>query len=174
MRYFFTRKVAMTRPSNAFAIFPGGLGTMDETFEVLTLLHTGKTSPAPVVLVDTPDGNFWRQWMNFVDNAVTADRYIDENDMCLVRICSSVEDAANEIDHFFSNYVSFDVIDERGYIRVRRRPSDEQVAELANVVPRFSSGLGYVLEDDSTISFAFDGRNYVNLRLLINQINEWD
>jgi uncharacterized protein (TIGR00730 family) len=48
MQYFFTRKVAMTRPSNAFAIFPGGLGTMDETFEVLTLLHTGKTTPAPV------------------------------------------------------------------------------------------------------------------------------
>jgi len=42
MQYFFTRKVAMTRPSNAFAIFPGGLGTMDEAFEVLTLLHTAR------------------------------------------------------------------------------------------------------------------------------------
>ena len=173
MQYFFTRKVAMTRPSNAFAIFPGGLGTMDETFEVLTLLHTGKTSPAPVVLVDTPDGDFWRQWMNFVENAVIADRYIDENDMCLVRICTSVEEAATEIDHFFSNYVRFDVRGERGFIQVRRGPSDEQLAELANVVPRFSSGLGYAREDDTTISFAFDGRNYVNLRLLINEINEW-
>jgi hypothetical protein len=173
MQYFFTRKVAMTRPSNAFAIFPGGLGTMDETFEVLTLLHTGKTSPAPVVLVDTPDGNFWRQWMSFVDKAVIAGHYIDERDMCLVRICTSVEEAATEIDHFFSNYVSFDVRGERGLIKVRRRPSDEQLAELASVVPRFSSGLGYVRDDDTTISFAFDGRNYVNLRLLIDQINEW-
>ncbi len=173
MQYFFTRKVAMTRPSNAFAIFPGGLGTMDETFEVLTLLHTGKTSPAPVVLVDTPDGAFWRQWMHFVDNAVIADHYIDDNDMCLVRICTSVEEAATEMDHFFSNYVRFDVRGERGLIEVRRRPSDEQVAELAQVVPYFALGRGYVLEDDTTISFAFDGRNYVNLRLLINQINEW-
>jgi uncharacterized protein (TIGR00730 family) len=173
MQYFFTRKVAMTRPSNAFAIFPGGLGTMDETFEVLTLLHTGKTSPAPVVLVDTPDGTFWRQWMNFVDHAVIADHYIDDNDMCLVRICTSVEEAAVEIDHFFSNYVRFDVRGERGLIKVRRRPSEEQVAELARVVPYFALGRGYVLEDDTTISFAFDGRNYVNLRLLINQINEW-
>ena len=131
MQYFFTRKVAMTRPSNAFAIFPGGLGTMDETFEVLTLLHTGKTSPAPVVLVDTPDGNFWRQWMSFVDNAVIADHYIDELDMCLVRICTSVAEAAFEIDHFFSNYVRFDVRGERGFIKVsatcskttRRSPS---------------------------------------------------
>ncbi len=75
MRYFFTRKVAMTRPANAFAMFPGGLGTMDETFEVLTLLHTGKTSPAPVVLLDTTDGDFWQQWMTFVDTAaIVADQ----------------------------------------------------------------------------------------------------
>jgi uncharacterized protein (TIGR00730 family) len=174
MQYFFTRKVAMTRPSNAFAIFPGGLGTMDETFEVLTLLHTGKTSPAPVVLIDTPEGNFWRQWMSFVDNAVIADRYIDENDMCLVRICTSTDEAAAEIDHFFSNYVRFDVRGDRGFIKVRRGPRGEQLAALANAVPRFAQGRGYALEDDTTISFAFDGRNYVNLRLLIDQINDWN
>ena len=173
MQYFFTRKVAMTRPSNAFAIFPGGLGTMDETFEVLTLLHTGKTSPAPVVLLDTAEGNFWRQWMDFVDHAVIADHYIDERDMCLVQICTSVEDAAAEIDHFFSNYVSFAVHADRGNITVRRRPNEEQLAELATVVPRFAQGAGFRMEDDTTISFAFDGRNYVNLRLLINQINQW-
>ncbi len=173
MQYFFTRKVAMTRPSNAFAIFPGGLGTMDETFEVLTLLHTGKTSPAPVVLLDTTDGSFWHQWMTFVEGAIIADHYIDEDDTCLVRICTSIEEAVAEIDHFFSNYVRFDVRGDRGFIQVRRRPSEGQLAELARVVPRFAQGLGYVLEDDTTISFAFDGRNYVNLRLLINQINEW-
>jgi uncharacterized protein (TIGR00730 family) len=173
MQYFFTRKVAMTRPSNAFAIFPGGLGTMDETFEVLTLLHTGKTSPAPVVLLDVPEGTFWRRWMEFVDNAVIADHYIDENDMCLVRICTSIDEAVAEFDHFFSNYVRFDVREDRGYIKIRRRPNENQLRELANVVPRFAGGRGYVLEDDTTISFAFDGRNYVNLRLLINEINDW-
>jgi len=174
MQYFFTRKVAMTRPSNAFAIFPGGLGTMDETFEVLTLLHTGKTSPAPVVLLDTPNGTFWNQWMSFVEHAIVADHYIDENDTCLVRICWSIEEAVEEIDHFFSNYVRFEVRGERGFVTIRRRPNETQLASLATAVPRFSQGLGYVLEDDTTISFAFDGRNYVNLRLLINQINDWD
>jgi hypothetical protein len=174
MQYFFTRKVAMTRPSNAFAIFPGGLGTMDETFEVLTLLHTGKTSPAPVVLLDTPNGTFWNQWMSFVDNAIIADHYIDEHDMCLVRICTSIEEAVEEFDHFFSNYVRFEVRGERGYVKIRRRPSESQLAALAKVVPRFAQGLGYALEDDTTISFAFDGRNYVNLRLLINEINDWN
>ena len=90
--------------------------------------------------------------------------------MCLVRICTSIEDAVAEIDHFFSNYVSFDVRGDRGYVTgptTRRR--DAQLAELADVVPRFAQGAGYVLEDDATISFAFDGRNYVNLRLLINR-----
>jgi len=174
MQYFFTRKVAMTRPSNAFAIFPGGLGTMDETFEVLTLLHTGKTSPAPVVLLDTANGTFWNQWMSFVEHAIIADHYIDENDMCLVRICTSTEEAVEEINHFFSNYVRFEVRGERGYIKIRRRPSESQLAALANAAPRFAQGLGYALEDDTTISFAFDGRNYVNLRLLINQINDWN
>ena len=173
MQYFFTRKVAMTRPSNAFAIFPGGLGTMDETFEVLTLLHTGKTSPAPVVLLDTAEGNFWRQWMTFVESAIIADGYIDKHDMCLVRICTSIEEAVAEIDHFFSNYVRFDVRGDRGFIKVRRRPTEAQLAELARVAPHFAQRLGYVLEDDTTISFAFDGRNYVNLRLLIDEINEW-
>jgi uncharacterized protein (TIGR00730 family) len=173
MQYFFTRKVAMTRPSNAFAIFPGGLGTMDEAFEVLTLLHTGKTSPAPVVLIDTPDGTFWTQWLSFVEHAIIAGNYIDVNDMCLVRICSSVEDAVSEIEHFFSNYESFDVRGDRAFVKIQRAPTTAQLAELAAEVPRFATGAGYVLEDERTISFSFDGRNYVNLRLVINQINGW-
>jgi uncharacterized protein (TIGR00730 family) len=173
MQYFFTRKVAMTRPSNAFAIFPGGLGTMDETFEVLTLLHTGKTSPAPVVLLDTPEGSFWDQWMHFVEGAIIADRYIDVNDMCLVRICKTIEDAVAEIEHFFSNYQGFEVRGDRGIMKVRRGPSAEQLVTLARDVSQFAQGLGYVLDDETTISFHFDGRNYVNLRLLIDQINGW-
>jgi uncharacterized protein (TIGR00730 family) len=173
MQYFFTRKVAMTRPSNAFAIFPGGLGTMDEAFEVLTLLHTGKTSPAPVVLIDTPNGTFWTQWLYFVEHAIIAGNYIDANDMCLVRICSSVEDAVGEIEHFFLNYESFEVRGGRAFVKVKRAPSPAQLADLAAAVPRFAEGTGYELEDEQTISFGFDGRNYVNLRLVINQINDW-
>ena len=73
MKYFFTRKVAMTRASSAFVVFPGGFGTMDEMFEVLTLLHTGMTNPAPVVLVDVPAGVFWQKWMTFIEDAIVAD-----------------------------------------------------------------------------------------------------
>lgn len=173
MQYFFTRKVAMTRPSNAFAIFPGGLGTMDEAFEVLTLLHTGKTSPAPVVLLDTPEGTFWTRWMDFVEHAIIAGHYIDDRDMCLVRVCATVVEAVAEIEHFFSNFQSVDVRGDRATLKVRRTPTEAQLGELAQVVPRFAHGTGYALDDEHTISFNFDGRNYVNLRLLIDHINEW-
>lgn len=173
MRYFFTRKVAMTRPSNAFAVFPGGLGTMDEVFEVLTLLHTGKTTPAPVVLLDTADGTFWEQWLTFIDSAVTAGGYIDEPDMALVRICHTVDEAVHEIELFYSNYVSFVVKDSRAAIRLRRPPTPEQLGATEAAAPSMGSIRDFVLQDDNTMTFAFDGRDYVNLRLLINHINAW-
>ena len=54
MRYFFTRKLMLIKESHAYAILPGGFGTQDESFELLTLLQTGKAEPAPVVMVETP------------------------------------------------------------------------------------------------------------------------
>src|SRR5947208_9088363 len=57
--YFFTRKLNFVKETHAFALFPGGLGTMDETFEVLTLMQTGKARVIPVVLIDGPNGNYW-------------------------------------------------------------------------------------------------------------------
>ena len=173
MRYFFTRKVAMTRPSNAFAIFPGGLGTMDEAFEVLTLLHTGKSTPAPVVLLDTPEGTFWREWMAFIESAIVGGDYIGANDMSLARVCSSVEEAVAEIEHFYSNYQSFRVSQGRAAVKIRRAPTEHQLATLETRVPSFGGGQNYTLEDETTLSFGFDGRNYVNLRRLIDEINSW-
>jgi len=173
MQYFFTRKVAMTRPSNAFAVFPGGLGTMDEAFEVLTLLHTGKSTPAPVVLIDTPDGTFWQEWMAFIESAIAGGDYIGENDMVLVRTCRSVDEAVAEIEHFYSNYRSFTVADSRAVVKIRRAPSAIQLATLETRIPSFGKGQDYVLEDPQTLTFGFDGRNYVNLRRLIDEINSW-
>ena len=68
-KYFFTRKLLFLKESSGVALFPGGFGTMDEAFEVLTLLQTGKTHPFPVVLVDEPGGTYWATWRRFlVDN----------------------------------------------------------------------------------------------------------
>ena len=172
MKYFFTRKVALTRPSNAFVVLPGGLGTMDELFEVLTLLDTGKTTPAPVVLLDTPDGSFWKQWMTFIDEAVVNNDYIGTSDMCLVRLATSITETIDEIEHFYLNYVSFIAEGERGQLVLRRPPTPEQLADLRAAVPMFDEGSGYQLNDE-TLSFNFDGRNFVNLRLVIDEVNNW-
>jgi len=60
MRYFFTRKLMLIKESASFVAMPGGFGTLDETFELLTLVQTGKAEAAPIVLLDTPGGTYWR------------------------------------------------------------------------------------------------------------------
>jgi uncharacterized protein (TIGR00730 family) len=173
MKYFFTRKVALTRPSIAFVVLPGGLGTMDELFEVLTLLDTGKTTPAPVVLLDTPDGLFWTQWMTFVDEGIVRNNYLGGSDMPLVRFVTSVNDAVDEIERFYSNYVSFAVDGDRGLVTLRRAPTHSQLEDLRAKIPMFNDGLGYRMDDDTTLSFNFDGRNYLYLRRVIDDVNTW-
>ena len=173
MKYFFTRKVALTKESIAFAIFPGGLGTMDEAFEILTLLHTGKSDPAPVVLVETPDGSYWTQWRHFIDDALIANGYVDAVDSCLYCVCHSNDDVVAEIEKFYSNYVRFETNDGRGRIESRRLPSAEQLRALNHQFPQFGAGSGFSLDDEHSFSFTFDGRNYVSLRLLIDIINSW-
>ncbi len=64
--YFFTRKLNFVKQTHALALFPGGFGTMDEGFEVLTLMQTGKARIIPMVLLDVPNGRYWETWMKFV------------------------------------------------------------------------------------------------------------
>lgn len=173
MNYFFTRKVALTRPSIAFVVLPGGLGTMDELFEVLTLLDTGKTNPAPVVLLDTPDGLFWNQWTTFVEEGIVANDYVGGENMCLVRTATSVAGTVAEIERFYSNYVGFAIDGSRGLITLRDTPTPQQLDRLRAAVPAFDEGSGYRIEPEMIISFDFDGRNYLNLRLVIDEVNSW-
>ncbi len=74
MRYFFTRKLMLIKESDGYAVLPGGFGTLDECFELLTLLQTGKAEPAPVVLVETAGGTYWHGWRAFVDDEVAGPR----------------------------------------------------------------------------------------------------
>ena len=171
-KYFFTRKVALTRESLAFAIFPGGLGTLDETFEILTLLHTGKSSPAPVVLVDVAGGTYWERWQAFVEEAIIADGYLDAPDVCLYRIVHDLEGVIAEIDRFYSNFISFDLAGGRATVALQRPPTPAQLADLVEAVPAFAAGEGY-RATDLGISFAFDGRQYVSLRRVIDVANGW-
>lgn len=173
MRYFFTRKVSMTRPSNAFAVFPGGLGTMDELFEVLTLIHTGKSSPAPVVLVDTPAGNYWERLFDFVREEMIDTGYLDAPGLRLARVVDSIPDAIAEIDRFYSNYVGFTLINGDAELCVRTDPTDEQLEWLAAAVPEFSRDEGWRRVSPGVLRFPFDGRRYDLLRVVIDEVNRW-
>src|SRR3989339_1947721 len=90
VNYFFTRKLAFIKESDATVLFPGGFGTHDEGFEVLTLLQTGKTLPRPIVMIDTPKGKYWKGWLEFVNKYILKDGYITKHDSSLYRIVYSV------------------------------------------------------------------------------------
>ena len=72
MKYFFTRKLLLVKESDGYAVLPGGYGTLDEAFELLTLLQTGKAEPSPVVLLEVPGGSYWQAWEHFVTEEVEA------------------------------------------------------------------------------------------------------
>src|SRR5690606_5247400 len=85
-RYFFTRKIFFVMEAHACALFPGGFGTHDELFEVLTLLQTGRTPPMPVVLMELPGETYWEAWMAFVRDHLLENGYISREDMSFFRI----------------------------------------------------------------------------------------
>lgn len=171
MKYFFTRKVALTKESLAFVFFPGGLGTMDEVFEILTLLHTGKGGPAPVLLVDTAEGTYWESWLRFIDDSVIAAGYLDTDAAALFRLCHSLDEVEREIDHFYANFIDFTVQGGRGRVGLRRAPSLEELVALAQRVPQLALGEGLRVEAN-VLTFDFDGRRYVELRHLIDAVND--
>src|SRR5213083_117497 len=83
LNYFFTRKLNFVKETHAFALFPGGFGTLDETFEVLTLMQTGKSRVIPVVLLDRPGGTYWQTWMKFLTEHLLRLDLISPEDFCL-------------------------------------------------------------------------------------------
>ena len=72
LKYFFTRKLLFVKESDAVALFPGGFGTQDEGFEVLTLVQTGKSHLFPIVMVDAPGGDYWTRWQDYVTDVLLA------------------------------------------------------------------------------------------------------
>ncbi len=170
--YFFTRKVIMTRSSQAFVAFPGGVGTMDELFEILTLLHTGKTDPVPVVLVDVAGGTFWRAWADFMDREVVAQGYLSPGDEVTYRLVDNVEDAVREITTFYDNYIGSVRVDGESMLTLRVAPTDEEFARLGERFPQLSFTLDSGARG-TTVAFGYNGRSYATLRRVIDEVNTW-
>ncbi len=130
MRYFFTRKLMLVKESDAFICMPGGFGTLDEMFELLTLLQTGKGNPAPIVMLDLPGDPFWEDVDSFVKKSLVPRQLVSESDLALYRIASGVPDAVNTIKNFYRNYHSLRIVGNLTVIRLQEEISDKQLAVL--------------------------------------------
>ncbi|MCU1460650.1 MAG: log [Acidimicrobiales bacterium] len=187
MKYFFTRKLMLMKESAGFAVLPGGVGTLDETFELLTLVQTGKAAPAPIVLVDVPHGTYWQAWNDFMMGTVADGGLISRDDCHLYRITDSVDDAVAEIIGFYRNYHSMRYVGNVLVLRLRAQPTPEEVARLneefgdicvsggievagprpAEVRTRDHVGL-------PRLALRFDRMSHGRLRALIDAINALD
>jgi uncharacterized protein (TIGR00730 family) len=128
--YFFTRKLNFVKETHAFALFPGGFGTMDECFEVLTLMQTGKARVIPVVLLDRPDGNYWQTWMKFVTDHLFKIGFVSPEDFYFFKIAHSVKEAADEILQFYKVYHSARWVGEQLVIRICQPLSSRALVDL--------------------------------------------
>ena len=128
--YFFTRKLAFVKESDAIAAFPGGFGTMDELFEVLTLIQTGKAQVVPVVLVDAKGGTYWKTWMQFVNDHLLRLGLISEEDFHLFKITSDLDEAIFEITNFYQNFHSYRYVKHKLVMRLQKPVDDAMLAKL--------------------------------------------
>jgi uncharacterized protein (TIGR00730 family) len=183
-KYFFTRKLMFVRSSHAIAVYPGGFGTMDEGFEVLTLVQTGKSVPMPIVFIDQPGGNYWAMWQDYVEKQLLARGLIGPNDLALYKITDNVEEAANEVKRFYHNYHSLRYSKDDLVMRLKRAPGESQLAEITE---KFSdikvkgtfriSGPLPVERDEPSLAnlprliFHFNRREHGRLRMLIDYLN---
>jgi uncharacterized protein (TIGR00730 family) len=185
MRYFFTRKLMLIKESDAYAVLPGGFGTQDECYELLTLLQTGKAEPAPVVLLETPGGTYWHGWRRFLEEEAIRPGWVSPDDVALFRVANTVTEAAGQVLGFYRNYHSCRWVGDMLVLRLRVAPSRAELADLnrrfADIVtsgtirttrpfpPERSSG---DFLDLPRIAFRFDKLHYARLRMLIDALNE--
>ena len=186
MRYFFTRKLMLVKESHAFLCLPGGFGTLDETFELLTLAQTAKSVPVPIVFLEVPGQPFWTPLMKVLEPLLLDHGLISESDISLYTITDNIDDAVKEITTFYANYDSIRFVDNTLYIRVQRAVPDDQFLEIAT---RFASLAvdGVILQTSATpeelkdndkpdlprISLKYAAKGFADLRWLIDALNQF-
>lgn len=187
-RYFFTRKLFFVKESDAMVLMPGGLGTLDEGFESLTLVQTGKNEPTPIVMLDRPGGTYWRDWFRFVEDHVIRAGYIAPDDAAFFLVTDDVEAACQEIKTFYRRYHSSRYVQRRKnlVIRLKEALSDDWVARLNRdftdiLVEGAIEPCGpYPEESDEPelrglprLTLQFDQHHFGRLRQLIDRINQF-
>jgi len=185
-RYFFTRKLFLLKESHAITLFPGGFGTLDESFEVLTLLQTGKQTPLPVVMVESPETGYFKDLERFIQNRLVTHHLISEQDLALFRIVKNPEEAVEEVLRFYRVYHSSRYVGSKLVLRLERALTDEELTSLSesfNDILRSGSivraqplpeELGTYLQGLDRIELDFNRHDFGRLRQLIDAINAFD
>ena len=101
MKYFFTRKLMLIKESKGFVCLPGGFGTLDETFELLTLTQTGKGLPVPIVFLDTPGDPYWETVHDFVGRQLVDRGLVAAADTELYLVTDDCQAAVDEVLGFY-------------------------------------------------------------------------
>jgi uncharacterized protein (TIGR00730 family) len=128
--YFFTRKLNFAKETHAFALFPGGFGTHDEGFEILTLMQTGKMPIVPIVMIDRQNGHYWETWRRFITNDLLHNGLISDTDFNLIHLTYDVDDAIRHITDFYRNFHSYRWVRDKMVIRIQRPLTDEALQQL--------------------------------------------
>jgi len=183
-KYFFTRKLIFIRHSDAIVLFPGGFGTLDEGYEALTLMQTGKSQLMPLVLMDRPDGTYWKTWDQNVREHLLRDKLISPEDLNLYQITDNADEAVNVITRFYRNFQSSRFVKDLLVLRLKTALSaatvttlNKDFADLIDGAPIKSIKPTPEEIDDkdnlelARIAFGFNRRDYGRLRQLIEVLN---
>ena len=183
-RYFFTRKLMFVSHADAFAAFPGGLGTQDELFEVLTLMQTGRANLVPIVLIEGEKGHYWQAWEHYIQNHLLANGWISAEDQYLYYRAPGVQAAIDHIEHFYRRYHSSRYVKNTLVIRLAVEMTPLQLATLNQEFrPLVQEGDIYATsafpeESDHLnlprIAFVHNRKHFGLLRALIDRINGFD
>ena len=182
-KYFFTRKVQFVKESDGFALFPGGFGTMDEAFELLTLVQTGKSDMHPIVMIDHEDTGYWEAWEGLCNTLIELGM-ISPADKNLYLLTHDIDEAIDEIVGFFRVYHSQRYVDGQLVLRLSRNVPDSLITELneeftdiiaSGMIERVPPTKAELDGDDHVdlprIAFEFDRHGYGRLRALIDRLN---
>jgi uncharacterized protein (TIGR00730 family) len=184
-RYFFTRKLTFMKESDAFVLMPGGFGTQDETFELLTLVQTGKSYPVPIVLLDHEGSRYWERWQAFVDEALLEGGMISPADTSLYLHTHSAAEAVEHICAFYSCYHSLRYVGSTLVIRLAAPLGEEALAilndEFGDILARgrieaIEATKAEIRDRDHLdlprLGLQFNNRSYARLVGMIHRINE--
>lgn len=184
-KYFFTRKLNFVKNAAAIALFPGGFGTMDEGFETITLLQTGKAPIVPVVFVDAPNGKYWKTFDHYLKEHLLRDGMISADDFFLFKITDDLEAARKEIMNFYYNFHSYRYVHELCVIRMHRPIPEAAIERMKEdfsdiLTDKEKMFISKALPEESNVPelaklprlcLNFNRQNYGRLRQLIDRIN---